>query len=184
MKIYTKTGDKGETGLVGGSRIPKASARITAIGEVDELNAAVGMARASDARSQLDTNLAWIQSRLFDLGAELASPPGSRMSFAMLDSDASSRLERSIDEFTADLPPLKNFILPGGSQMAAHLHMARSICRRAERSVLALHSHEPQRREVLIFLNRLSDWLFVAARKANQVENVEDVAWHGSQASE
>ena len=183
MKIYTKTGDRGETGLVGGSRISKASARISAIGDVDELNAAIGVARLSSGGTELDKTLEWLQSALFDCGAELASPPGGRISFAAIDANSASRLEQSMDEQTEKLAPLKNFILPGGSPLAAHLHMARSIARRAERSVLSLHSREPVREELLIFLNRVSDWLFTAARTANMRAHTEDVPWKGAQAS-
>ena len=177
MKIYTKTGDKGETGLVGGSRISKNSDRIRAIGDVDELNAAIGVARAENVPILLAETLAWLQSALFDLGAEIASPPGSKINFAILTNEAAEKLEQDIDKQTANLPPLKNFILPGGSKLAAQLHLARTICRRAERSVLKLHEQEALRPEVLTFLNRLSDWLFVAARTANKLENVDDVPW-------
>jgi len=183
VKIYTKTGDKGETGLVGGSRISKASSRINAIGDVDELNAAIGVARTESTNNELDPMLAWLQSALFDLGAELASPPGGRISHSPLPADASSRLEQDIDRQTEGLPQLQNFILPGGSKLAAHLHLARCISRRAERSCLTLHSDEPLRQELLVFMNRVSDWLFVAARTANQLEGIEDVAWTASQAS-
>ena len=177
MKIYTKTGDKGETGLVGGSRISKNSDRIQAIGDVDELNAAIGVARSEGVTGSLASTLEWLQSALFDLGAELASPPGAKITFVILTIAAAEKLEQDIDEQTANLPPLKNFILPGGSRLAAQLHLARTICRRAERSALKLHEQKALRPEVLTFLNRLSDWLFVAARTANKLENVEDVPW-------
>jgi cob(I)alamin adenosyltransferase len=183
MKIYTKTGDQGETGLVGGSRIAKTSARIKAIGDVDELNASIGLARCQEQPEDLERILAWLQSALFDLGAELASLPGARISFAPLPEDATLILEQSIDEQTAQLPPLKNFILPGGSKLAAQLHMARCICRRAERSALALSEEQALRAEVLAFLNRLSDWLFVAARTANSVDRIDDVPWKADRTS-
>lgn len=198
MKIYTKTGDKGDTGLVGNARIKKTSTRIKAIGEVDELNAAIGLARtesrsltkggdspehSAQRRPHLDEALATIQSLLFDLGAELASLPGAKITFAIIDENAAQHLEKSIDEHTANLEPLKNFILPGGCKLAAHLHLARCVCRRAERSVLQLHEQEPIRSEVLVFLNRLSDWLFVAARTANRQAGIEDVAWQPSKTS-
>lgn len=183
MKIYTKTGDRGDTGLVGGSRVAKASARIQAIGDVDELNASIGVARCEASGFPLDEDLAWLQSALFDIGAELASPPGSRIGFATLPGTAVSRLESSMDEQTASLPPLRNFILPGGSRLASSLHFARCICRRAERSVLALHEKEAVRSEVLVFLNRLSDWLFVCARTANQNARVDDVPWQAAETS-
>ena len=183
MKIYTKTGDKGETGLVGNARVKKTSARIQAIGEVDELNAAIGLARTESQGAEIDEELARIQSSLFDLGAELASLPGAKITFAILDPTAVENLERSIDEQTANLEPLKNFILPGGSKLAAQLHLARCVCRRAERSVLQLHEEEPLRSEVLVFLNRLSDWLFVSARTANHQSGIDDVAWQPSKTS-
>ncbi len=183
MKIYTKTGDKGETGLVGNARVKKTSTRIQAIGEVDELNAAIGLARTESQGGELDEDLAKIQSTLFDLGAELASLPGSKITFAILGSHPAENLEKSIDEQTASLEPLKNFILPGGSKLAAHLHLARCICRRAERSVLELHEEEPLRSEVLVFLNRLSDWLFVSARTANCQSGIDDVPWQPSNTS-
>jgi cob(I)alamin adenosyltransferase len=169
MKIYTKTGDDGTTGILGGARTSKTSARINAIGDVDELNACLGLCRGQD--------MAWIQSVLFEIGAELASPPGGRIESRTVSSTHAERLEHQIDAMTGDLPPLKNFILPGGSGAAANLHLARAVCRRAERSVLVLHNEEPQRMELLVFLNRLSDWLFVAARTANAREGVPDVAW-------
>lgn len=183
MKIYTKTGDRGETGLVGNARIKKTSLRIQAIGDVDELNAAIGLARTQSEGLGLDEQLAWIQSALFDLGAELASLPGSKIAYAILPEGAAVLLEKSIDAQTAKLEPLKNFILPGGSKLAAHLHLARCVCRRSERSVLQLHESEPVRSDVLVFLNRLSDWLFVAARTANRQSGIEDVAWRPAKTS-
>ena len=183
MKIYTKTGDKGETGLVGGKRIAKNSACMQAIGDVDELNACIGLARAEHPPEELDQTLAWLQSALFDLGAELASVPGHKLSFAALQTADSEKLEQDIDRQTEQLPPLKNFILPGGSKLAARLHVARSVCRRAERSALAFHEERALRPEVLAFLNRLSDWLFVAARTANKLSGIEDVPWESSRAS-
>lgn len=183
MKIYTKTGDGGQTGLVGGSRVSKGSSRIQAIGDVDELNAAIGCARAEATDFCLDPLLAWTQSALFDVGAELASAPGARISFATLASDACSRLEASIDEQSASLSPLRNFILPGGCKLASSLHFARCVCRRAERSVLLLNEKEEVRSDVLAFLNRLSDWLFVAARTANHLAGVDDVPWRAAETS-
>jgi cob(I)alamin adenosyltransferase len=180
MKIYTKTGDKGETGLVGGSRISKVSPRIQAIGDVDELNAVIGVARAELPPKELDETLAWLQDALFDLGAELASLPSAKISFAPLPESAAKRLEEGIDTQTSLLPPLKNFILPGGSRLAAQLHLARCVCRRAERSVLALHKEQALRPAVLAFLNRASDWLFLSARTANRLERIDDVPWHPS----
>lgn len=183
MKIYTKTGDGGETGLYGNARIKKASARIHAIGQVDELNAALGVARAEGAVASMDTQLARIQSLLFDVGAELASVENSNRSFASLSDEDANLLEHEIDEMTSELPPLTSFILPGGCRLASQLHFARTVCRRAERSVLELHEQEPIRSEVLAFMNRLSDWLFVSARWANLRAGVDDVPWKPSQTS-
>lgn len=181
MKIYTKTGDAGETGLFGGDRIAKTSHRIHAIGEVDELNAAIGLARVEAGASSLDPSLARIQSWLFDLGGELACPPGGKFEYTALNPEHAAFLEQDIDRLESRLPALKNFILPGGSPLAARLHFARSVCRRAERAVLALHREEPVRDEARVFLNRLSDWLFTAARTANLDANVEDVPWKRSE---
>ncbi len=181
MKIYTRTGDAGETGLVGGMRIAKSSLRIAAIGEVDELNAAIGLARVETDGLRFDPLLERVQSLLFDLGAELASTADGPRVHATLSEEHVRLLERSMDEQTERLPPLRNFVLPGGSAAAAQLHLARCICRRAERAVLAWHEAEPVREEVRAFLNRLSDWLFVCARSANQALGVEDVPWKGSE---
>lgn len=177
MKIYTKTGDGGETGLVGGGRVAKNSARMDAIGTVDELNAVLGVARASAPGSGLDADLATLQSWLFDLGAELASTDDSKRPYAALEESHIGWIEASIDRLTEGLEPLRNFILPGGSLLAANLHHARAVARRAERITLALHEEAPLRAEVRTFLNRLSDWLFTAARAANVEAGVPDVPW-------
>ncbi|HVT14109.1 MAG TPA: cob(I)yrinic acid a,c-diamide adenosyltransferase [Fimbriimonadaceae bacterium] len=176
MKIYTRTGDSGTTGLIGGARIAKNSLRMTAIGDVDELNAAIGMARSHGAGS-LDAELATIQNWLFDLGAELASPTEHARQYKAISEAQTARLEESIDRQTEALEPLREFILPGGSSLGAALHLARCICRRAERSILELNAHEPLDRDSLVFVNRLSDWLFVAARTANRLDGVMDVKW-------
>ncbi len=181
MKIYTKTGDAGQTGLIGGARIAKSSQRICAVGDVDELNSSLGLARTHSHKNPLGETLEWLQSRLFDLGAELASPNEERKNFRFLRDVDIERLERCIDDQTQLLPPLTNFILPGGSAFAANLHHSRSVCRRAERTVLQLHEVEPLRPEALKFLNRLSDWLFVAARTANMAENVQETDWQKSE---
>ncbi len=173
-RIYTRTGDAGQTGLVGGGRISKTSLRIHAVGEVDELNAGLGMARTLLPPAGLDGPLAQIQHRLFDLGAELAAPG---FGLESIDPEDTAFLEASMDAQSAELPPLKAFILPGGTPLAAALHQARCVCRRAERSVLLLHHEEPVREEVLQYLNRLSDWLFTAARTANHLSGVSDVKW-------
>ena len=181
MKIYTRTGDGGDTGLVGGSRLPKDSARISAIGDLDELNAAIGIAITNAHSSELAHDLRRVQEWLFELGAELATPESSRTKSMQVSDVAEVWLEASIDDQIAELPLLRHFILPGGGALAAQIHFCRCVCRRAERSALALHRSEPLRAEALKFLNRLSDWLFVTARTANKLENVEDVKWEGLQ---
>lgn len=177
MKIYTKTGDDGTTGLVGGSRVEKTDVRMTAIGEVDELNAALGWVRAAGLPDDIDQTFASVQSRLFDLGAELATPQESKFDNANLSDSDVTALEQCIDAWEGELAPLANFILPGGSEAAARCHIARSVCRRAERAVLMFHHDVPQRDVALAFLNRLSDTLFVAARTVNHRLGVEDVKW-------
>src|SRR5882724_2869704 len=164
MKIYTRTGDLGDTSLFGGARVRKNDPRIEAYGTIDELNSFIGVARATWPSSSYDLQLHAIQSDLFDLGAHLASPGTSR--FPGPDPARVAALEQAIDVMESDLAPLKSFILPGGSLTAAHLHVARTICRRAERLVVALDDDDDATRASLVFLNRLSDFLFVAARFA------------------
>lgn len=178
MKLYTKTGDDGTTGLFGGGRVKKASLRVEAYGTVDELNATLGVARAAKLEAVTDGVLASVQVDLFTLGAELACVPGkeAKMSMKLLDAADAERLEHAIDAAEVGLPPLKTFVLPGGSAQAAALHLSRTVARRAERAVLALDD-SPARGEIVIYLNRLSDLLFVLARKANHVAGVEDVPW-------
>ena len=176
MKIYTRSGDDGTTGLLGGDRTQKTSERIEAIGDVDELNALLGVAAASGQDSLIE-GLERIQHWLFDVGAELACPPGGKFDFRRIGPPQTARLEQSIDEMTANLPELKAFILPGGSLRAAYLHQSRAGCRRAERSLLCLSELEEVREEVKQFMNRLSDWLLVAARTANAECRVMDITW-------
>ena len=183
MKIYTKTGDDGETGLFGGGRIPKDSVRVAAYGEVDELNAALGLARALDPPGFADPLLQTIQRDLFTVGAELSAPDPdkvlkalSRSGGAIGESDIAA-LEDVIDNHESRLEPLKNFILPGGTPKAAALHLARTICRRAERAVVAAGRHERISPAILRYLNRLSDLLFVLARAANAHAGRPDVKW-------
>ena len=180
MKIYTKTGDAGETGLWGGLRVPKDAARVEAYGTIDECNAALGVARAALAAApagNLDALLAAIQDQLFVVGADLATPDEAA-SIPRIGEDAIQQLEQAIDAAEADLEPLRQFILPGGTPAAAQLHMARTICRRAERCVVALARSEPINPQVGIFLNRLSDCLFVLARTANARAGLPDVPWN------
>lgn len=182
MKIYTKTGDKGETGLFGGARVSKASDRVDAYGEVDELNSVLGLARAQKLDPDTDTLLAQVQSTLFNLGAELATDPESKVDVgvpAVQDADIEP-LEKAIDRCEAELAPLKAFVLPGGSEGAATLHLARTVCRRAERRLVALAADTALRPECIRYLNRLSDLLFVLARYQNHVSGVQDVPWEGA----
>ena len=162
-KIYTRTGDGGSAGLVDGSRVSKSSARMTAIGEVDEANAAIGVALAALPDGEAAASLLRIQNELFDLGADVATPGEIEGALRIVGSQV-ERIEREIDAMNAHLAPLTNFILPSGSKAAAALHLARCIVRRAERAAVALHESEPLNPQLLAYLNRLSDHLFVAAR--------------------
>jgi cob(I)alamin adenosyltransferase len=176
-KIYTKTGDGGETGLFGGPRVRKDHPRIEAYGSVDELNAVIGMARAHGPPPELDALLQTIQNQLFDLGALLASPEPEKFGIAGVGAQQTAAIEAAIDRFEADLEPLKQFILPGGSPAAAALHFARTVCRRAERRLLTLMNAEPLGPESLVYLNRVSDLLFVMARWMNRHAGHADVPW-------
>jgi cob(I)alamin adenosyltransferase len=178
-RIYTKTGDGGDTGLWGGERVPKDHVRVEAYGTVDELGAALGQAQVLAPPPELAALLAELQALLFELGAELATPPSKGQLPAGIDEADVTRLERAIDEHEASLPPLKSFILPGGTPLAAALHVARAVCRRAERRVVTLREAEPVTRQTtVVFLNRLGDLLFVLARRANHLAGTADVAWH------
>ncbi|KQB96244.1 cob(I)yrinic acid a c-diamide adenosyltransferase [Loktanella sp. 1ANDIMAR09] len=179
-KIYTKTGDSGETALGNGSRVAKHSMRVTSYGTVDETNATVGLARLH-ATSEMDAQLAMIQNDLFDLGADLCRPdmekdgeaeyPVLRMTDAQV-----ARLESQIDTMTKEVEPLRSFILPGGSALAAHLHLCRTVSRRAERLTVELATYESVNPAAVKYLNRLSDWFFQASRIANNNGN-DDVLW-------
>jgi len=181
MKIYTKTGDTGETGLFGGQRVSKASDRVEAYGDLDELMSALGVARAeADPTDPLHALLGGIQSRLFDLGAEVANGKGKDLGIPLVGEEDVVQLEGEIDRAEAQLAPLRTFVLPGGCRLAAALHVGRTVCRRAERRVVALGALEgPVRPEILRYLNRLSDLLFVLARLANHRAGVPDVPWIG-----
>lgn len=178
MKIYTRTGDDGTTGLFGGDRVRKTDGRVEAYGTVDELNTTLGVARAAGAAA-LDAALERVQVELFVLGSELACAPGKehKLRMELVGEPHIARLEAEIDELQATLPPLKSFILPGGSPVAAALHHARSVSRRAERRALTTSHDAPVRDELLRYLNRLSDWLFVLARAANLQAGREDIPW-------
>jgi cob(I)alamin adenosyltransferase len=179
VKIYTKTGDKGETGLFGGERVKKDNSRISAYGDVDELNAFVGLVRSAKPDAAVDAVLKSIQNDLFDLGAVLATPEPKRLEGKgnFLGTREIENLEKEIDRMDKDLVPLNTFILPGGSELAARLHAARTICRRAERNVVSLSSRESIGGEIVAYLNRLSDYFFVLARWVNFKQGIADVEW-------
>ncbi|MEO0530286.1 MAG: cob(I)yrinic acid a,c-diamide adenosyltransferase [Planctomycetota bacterium] len=186
MKIYTKTGDQGETGLFGGGRVRKDHARIGAYGTLDEVNATLGVARAEVARcdcldeaakESFDGILQEAQNRLFDLGAELATPDAAEKGLELLGESHVERLEAAIDDHESRLEPLKQFVLPGGTAVAAQLHLARCVCRRAERRMVTLGADESVRDLPLRYVNRLSDLLFVLARSANHEAGVGDTPW-------
>jgi cob(I)alamin adenosyltransferase len=180
MKIYTRTGDDGTTGLFGGGRRSKADARVEAYGTVDEANASIGVARAAALPPEVDAVLADVQRDLFTIGAELACVPGSeaKLKMTLIDEADAQRLERAIDDAEEGLTPLRSFVLPGGSQGAAALHVARCVSRRAERRVIVLAADGSVRHEIIVYLNRLSDLLFTLARRTNHVAGVPDVPWH------
>lgn len=186
-KVYTRYGDQGQTMLASGDAVSKSSQRVRSYGEVDELNCVIGLVRTELARDpkaepklreQLDAELARIQQELFNLGAELATPSaaegGARLQIHERHVEA---LERSIDAYNESLAPLRSFILPGGGPTGAAAHLGRTVCRRAEREVVALAGQEPVRGEALRYLNRLSDWLFVVARAVAQRFGYEEVLW-------
>lgn len=180
-KIYTRTGDDGSTGLVGGARIKKASRKVAAYGDVDELNSHLGLCHALAVEkntSMIIDKLFTIQNELFDIGAELATPAESHWE-GMLKTTGEhvTRLELWIDELNASLPALRSFILPGGSILTANLHIARTVCRRAERSIVSLHEEEPISQAIREYINRLSDLLFVMARAILVAENKPEYLW-------
>jgi cob(I)alamin adenosyltransferase len=171
-KITTRTGDSGETGLGDGARVAKDSARIAALGDVDELNSAIGLILAEEIPAPVRAVLEQVQHDLFDLGGELSIPGHS-----LLTDDQVQELETALEQWNAGLPPLKEFILPGGSRAAAAAHLARTICRRAERALVALGRREPVGDAARRYLNRLSDLLFVAGRSLNRAAGGNDVQW-------
>ncbi|HEV2294244.1 MAG TPA: cob(I)yrinic acid a,c-diamide adenosyltransferase [Tepidisphaeraceae bacterium] len=178
MKIYTKAGDDGSTGLIGGHRVRKCDARIDCVGAVDEVNAALGWCAVGGEAKQA-SQLRHIQNDLFVIGSHLALADGATAGASLppLDESIVSRLEMEIDAAERGLAPLRNFILPGGTEAAARLHLARTICRRAERRVVGFALDRPVPTVILTYLNRLSDWLFVQARHANQQAGIPDVPW-------
>jgi len=178
MKIYTKTGDSGDTSLFGGQRVPKDALRIEAYGTVDELNSVIGIALADGPDEDIRAVLLHIQHRLFGLGADLATPRSvTRKTIKRVEPRDCLALEREIDRFDSRLKPLHSFILPGGSHLAARLHFARTVCRRAERVVVRLSRNEDIGEGMTMYLNRLSDLLFVLARYANQTAAVPEIRW-------
>lgn len=178
MKIYTKKGDAGETGLYGNVRVPKDDLRICTYGTIDELNAGLGLALSEGPAAPLAGRLNRIQGELFQLGAELATPRGKPVPSATIGLSHIQEMEKEIDEMESQLAPLKTFILPGGNRLSSLLHLARTVSRRAERELTSLHRAEPCRPEVLQYMNRLSDYLFVTARYANHLAGVADIPWH------
>lgn len=177
MKLYTKHGDDGSTGLIGGTRVPKNDPRVAAYGDVDETNAAIGVIVAGCNDAETVATLRRIQDELFVLGAELATPAGEQPRHGIGESHV-KQLEQWIDVASAEVTPLRNFVLPGGTATAANLHLARTVCRRSERAVVALSQMQPVGPWAIIYLNRLSDLLFALARQANKRASVEDIPWH------
>lgn len=171
-KITTRTGDRGDTGLGDGSRVSKSSARVQALGELDELNSAIGLVLAEDVPAEVSEALSDVQHELFDLGGEVSIPGHALVTDAHV-----ARLEETIERWNAELPALKEFILPGGTRAAAAAHLARTICRRAERALVQLKDKEKVSEPALRYLNRLSDLLFIAGRRLNRAAGRTDVQW-------
>lgn len=179
MKIYTKTGDGGESSLYGGARLPKSDLRFEAYGTIDELNASLGVVLAQAGADEYRGELTRVQAELFNLGAELALSPGKALAAMPVGATETEALERRMDELEKKLPELKHFILPGGTALGASLHQARTVARRAERAVVRLKQQLEVRPALLIYLNRLSDYLFVLARHANLRSNQTETIWQG-----
>ncbi|MFC4426086.1 cob(I)yrinic acid a,c-diamide adenosyltransferase [Deinococcus navajonensis] len=184
MKLYTKTGDGGQTGLYGADRVSKAHIRVEAYGTVDELNSAVGLARAHNGRSHkphaaLDADLEYLQNALFDVGADLATRSGTpyAKNVSRIDEQDVAFIEAMIDRYAEGVPPIRNFIHPAGTLTAAALHVARAVARRAEREVIRLLHEEEANAQVQVYLNRVSDLLFAMARAANQVAGLQEEEW-------
>lgn len=180
-KLYTRHGDQGETSLFGGERVPKDHLRVEAYGQLDHLSATIGLLVVSLSDDEIAGELRQVQNDLFDLGAELATPPDSRLQYKLpqlIGEQDWRRLERLLDAYDAQVPPLRTFVLPGGHETAARAHLARTTCRTAERAVVRLAHEEEVRADVLTYLNRLSDFLFVCARLLNHRAGVDEVTWH------
>lgn len=179
MKIYTKTGDMGTTALFGGRRVSKADLRIDTYGTVDELNSYIGLVRDQPVNASRKDVLVQIQDRLFTVGSILAAEPGNtKVKVPALHESDIKYLETEIDRMDADLPPMRFFVLPGGHTAVSFCHVARTVCRRAERLTIALHEQEPVSPLVIQYLNRLSDYLFMLSRKMTQELGVEETPWH------
>ena len=178
MKIYTKTGDDGTTSLFSGGRVTKTHLRVEAYGTIDELNSQLGVARAHKPHATTDGLLIQVQRQLFNLGADLATPLGAKADWVVrMDATTVSWVEQMIDALTAELPPLTNFILHGGTHASAQIHVARTVCRRAERIVVSLQEQEPLGEQVINYLNRLSDMLFTIARWENMKAGIPEDKW-------
>jgi len=181
MKIYTKTGDKGETGLFGGERVSKNSPRINAYGTVDELNSFIGFTITEVKDEKVKKGLNEIQNKLFTVGTDLATPDtekNKKLKIKRTPPEYAAEMENLIDTYTEKLEELRNFILPGGSKGAALLHICRTICRRAEREVVVLNDKAKIGKNIIIFLNRLSDLFFVLSRYENKISNIPDIIWN------
>lgn len=179
-RIYTRTGDRGETGLVGGARTPKDSPRVQACGDIDELNSILGLARAFLRDKELDSLLQELQKDLSVAGADLSTPTQQDREVPRITSDKVVTLERTIDKFQEELQPLTAFIIPGGGQVGSILHFARTVTRRAERSIVTLSRTDKINDQMIPYINRLSDLLFVIAHVANQRNSKAEVKWHSS----
>jgi cob(I)alamin adenosyltransferase len=180
MKIYTKTGDKGSTALIGGTRVPKSNMRIDAYGTVDELNAHIGLLMDQNGEEKTNATLREVQDRLFTIGSSLACDPEKEpaMKIPDLKEEDVLWLEKEIDRMNAELPPMRFFILPGGHPVVSQAHVARCVCRRAERLCVGLRDHQQEVEDlVLVYLNRLSDYLFVVSRYLGQILKVEEIPW-------
>ncbi len=179
MKIYTKTGDKGATSLFNGDRVAKNSLRVNCYGTIDEMNSIIGLAITFSPDTILKQDLIQLSLTLFNLGSDLATPliPTPRFEPPRINPNNIATLEGLIDKYTAELPALKSFVLPGGTKTASFLHQARTVCRRAERLIVELSDKEDLGEYALVFVNRLSDYLFTAARYSNLLEEVEDIKW-------
>lgn len=180
MKIYTRTGDDGTTSLFAGGRVKKDDTRVEAYGTIDELNSILGVVRAVSKDDEISRIIQEVQNFLFTLGADLATPLDvENMRIKRISKEDVEKIERWIDEIDSKLEPLRNFILPGGTLLASFLHLARTVCRRAERRIVYLSGREKLNDQIIPFVNRLSDLLFVLARYANKIENVDDIKWTG-----